>query len=390
MTPKSKSRLLLVLLLFLAAFATSTTSFAHAVGENYVFFNFREASMDGEFQIHIDDLRDKLGVPIPEDVENIEAVNQVIVETAPKIHAYIVENFSVGPEGEAPYDFEFVSAEFMSAEGGFGKYIFRSDTGALPDMLAIEHNMLYDDDKLHRGLVLVQYNEKTGINYGPEHAALIFSPSNRQQVLDLTDVPELVSTKEMIWQGVLHIWIGIDHILFLVALLLPTVLLLKEGSWQPVGSFRKGFFALLKIVTVFTVAHSVTLLLAALDIVQLNSRFVESMIALSIVLVAVNNITRTVRDGSLVVILVLGLFHGLGFATVMGHLPFRIPEVLKMVIRFNIGVELGQLVIVCLLFPALYLVRKHRLYVPVVLKGGSVVLILIAGYWFVQRALGLG
>lgn len=135
-------------------------------------------------------------------------------------------------------------------------------------------------------------------------------------------------------------------------------------------------------------AHSVTLLLAALDIVQLGSRFVESMIALSIVLVALNNITKTVREGSLFVILFLGLFHGLGFATVMGHLPFRINDLLKMVIRFNIGVELGQIVIVSLLFPLLFLIRRSSLYVPVVLHGGSAVLIAIAGYWFVQRALG--
>jgi hypothetical protein len=194
----------------------------------------------------------------------------------------------------------------------------------------------------------------------------------------------------MIWQGVLHIWIGIDHILFLLALLLPAVLRREEGRWIAVSSFRAALWNILKIVTVFTVAHSITLALAALEIVQVPSRLVESVIALSIVLVAANNIFGVVREGALWIILGLGLFHGLGFASVMGHLPFHMEKLIKVVIGFNIGVELGQMAIVCVAFPILFLMRKNRFYVPMILKGGSIVLALIAGVWFFQRALGLG
>jgi len=152
----------------------------------------------------------------------------------------------------------------------------------------------------------------------------------------------------------------------------------------------RALWNLLKIVTVFTVAHSITLLLAALGILDVPSRVVESIIALSIALVALNNITGRVREGSLLVVMTLGLFHGLGFAAVMGHLPFRTQDLLKAVLGFNIGVELGQMAIVAALFPVLYLLRTRPLYQPVVLKGGSALLILISGAWFVQRAFGLG
>ena len=118
----------------------------------------------------------------------------------------------------------------------------------------------------------------------------------------------------MVWQGMLHIWKGLDHVLFILALLLPTVLVQRGGVMQPVDDYKTSLWQLLKIITVFTLAHSVTLLLAALDIIKLNSRFVESMIALSIILVAANNLSQTVKRGSLLVILFLGLFHGLGFA----------------------------------------------------------------------------
>ena len=153
--------------------------------------------------------------------------------------------------------------------------------------------------------------------------------------------------------------------------------------------FHTALWNLLKIVTVFTFAHSITLLLAALGLLSVPSRFVESMIALSIILVAWNNITGKVRGGALWVILFLGLFHGLGFASVMGHLPFRMGDLLKSVVAFNVGVELGQVAIVVALFPLLWILRKRPAYVPLVLKACSAALILVAGFWFVQRAFGI-
>ena len=114
------------------------------------------------------------------------------------------------------------------------------------------------------------------------------------------------------------------------------------------------------------------------------------MIALSIVLVALNNIFPKVREGSLWIILGLGLFHGLGFASVMGHLPFRMVDILKTVIGINIGVELGQVAIVAVLFPLLYALRGTEAYRTWILRGMSAVLLAVAAWWFAQRALGLG
>jgi hypothetical protein len=249
--------------------------------------------------------------------------------------------------------------------------------------------MLYEDDWFHRGLLLVEYNTKTKTHHGEEYIAMVFGPASGDHVLDLTAVPGVLRARDMIWQGVLHIWIGIDHILFLVALMLPTVLVLTSRSWMPVAGFRRALWNLLRIVTVFTIAHSITLLLAAMGVLDVPSLLVESVIALSIVLVSLNNLTGLVKEGSLLIILCLGLFHGLGFASVMGHLPLRVESLLKGVVGFNIGVELGQLAIVSVVFPLLFLLRRQALYVPVVLRGGSAVLVVIAAAWFVQRAFGL-
>lgn len=365
--------------------ASQRITLAHSMGENYVFINFRDDRIDGRFEIALKDL-EELGLKVDAGAGALASVR----ESAPRVHDYITRHFSIRPEGGSAYVLEFTTQDVLQLpQGVFAQYHFRAAVDRLPDGVQIHHSMLYDRDRLHRGLLLVEYNARTGINYGPETAAMVFGPVSSDQRLDLTSIPTLLGARDMIWQGVLHIWMGIDHVLFLVALMLPTVLVVTGDSWRPVPGFPKALWNLLKIVTIFTIAHSLTLLLAALGVLDIPSRLVESVIALSIVLVALNNITGKVRGGSLLAILGLGLFHGLGFATVMGHLPFRTVNLLKNILGFNIGVELGQMAIVAALFPALFLLRKLPLYMPVVLKGGSAVLILISGVWFVQRALGL-
>jgi hypothetical protein len=294
---------------------------AHATGEDYIFVNFRDDGIDGRVEIHFSDLESKLGLKLAGGADALASVRA----TAPRVIDYIRRHFSIRPEGGDAYELEFTTQEVLELpQGRFAQYNFRARTGLLPDHLQIHHSMLYEgDDRLHRGLLLVEHNARTNIDYGPEYVAMVFGPVTTDQLLNLASIPSMLVPRDMVWQGVLHIWMGIDHVLFLIALMLPTVLVLKGDSWGPVAGFPRALWNLLKIVTVFTIAHSMTLLLAALGILNVPSRLVESAIALSIILVALNNITGKVRAGSLLAILGLGLFHGLGFATVMGHLPFR-------------------------------------------------------------------
>jgi len=360
---------------------------AHAQGEDYVFLSFHDRTIEGRFEVHVDDLREKLGLTID---ENVDGGLPDVVAAAPTVEAYLRDGFSIGPEGGAPYALTFTANSVTALpQGTFAQYDFSVDTGPLPDRLAIDYSMFSEGDRLHRGLVLVQYNARTDTTYPGEHTALVFSPNNASQTLDLTAIPSIMAPRDMVVQGVWHIWIGIDHILFLVALMLPTVLVAGDRGWRPADRFSRALWNLLKIVTVFTIAHSATLILAALDFVRLPSRLVESVIALSIILVALNNVFRRVKHGSLLVILGLGLFHGLGFASVMGHLPFRMVDLLRVVVGFNIGVELGQIAIVASIFPVLFLLRRSSAYEPLVLRGVSMVLVAVAGWWFMARALGL-
>lgn len=175
---------------------------------------------------------------------------------------------------------------------------------------------------------------------------------------------------EFLKLGIVHIFIGGDHIAFLIALLLT------GGST----------LTIVKIVTAFTAAHSVTLSLAALDVVTLNPTVVEAGIALSIVYVAAENLVTQRREGRWVVSFLFGLVHGFGFAGVLRELALPSSALVASLVSFNVGVELAQVAIVVLVVPALYALTRTRLHAPLT-RVASVVILSLGLFWLYQRTL---
>jgi len=170
--------------------------------------------------------------------------------------------------------------------------------------------------------------------------------------------------------GVEHILGGWDHLLFLFGLLL------RGGSW----------LALAKIVTAFTLAHSVTLALAVFDVVILPDRLVEAVIALSIAFVAAENLfLRPVVSRRWLVSFCFGLVHGFGFSTVLREMRLPSQGLLLSLLGFNVGVELGQGLVVALAFPALALIKRTAWERRVVWSSSAAIL-LIGVVLFVERA----
>lgn len=377
---------LLVAAIIFAAFAEE--SYGHATGESYVWLNVEESRITGRVEINLDDLRSKLDLPIPESDDDRMAALEAHRDEA---LTYINKHFRIEADGEQiPVEFtEIGLLDLTAEEGSYAQYFYTTPKGDVPDEVTLLNSLFVEDDFIHRSLVCVERNQKSGQEFRGEFAAMVFSATNPVQTLDLTNIETLMRPRDFIWQGVLHIWIGLDHILFIITLLLPAVLFYRDSSWQPVPGFKSAFWNILRIVTIFTVAHSITLSLAALGLISLPSWIVESVIALSIVLVALNIIRPWFHNKTWIVIFGFGLFHGMGFASVMGELPFRMVHLVKILIGFNLGVELGQLAIVAVVFPVIFFLRKHQVYVPVILRGGATLTGLVACYWFGERAFGL-
>ena len=185
--------------------------------------------------------------------------------------------------------------------------------------------------------------------------------------------------------GMDHIFIGTDHILFVLVLLLPAVMVfsLAEG-WAPVQSFGAGLWRVIKIATSFTIAHSITLALGGLGIVELPSKLVETIIALSIVATAFHNLKPIFANREALIAFAFGIFHGFGFAGLLSDLGVGRGQRVLSLFGFNVGVEIGQAFIILLLFPALYLLRRTTLY-PWILRVGSMLLALVATIWAIER-----
>jgi hypothetical protein len=146
----------------------------------------------------------------------------------------------------------------------------------------------------------------------------------------------------------------------------------------------------LKVVTAFTLAHSITLTLAALGVVSLPSRVVESVIAASVVLAALDNLWGRLERRRWAMAFAFGLVHGFGFASVLADLGLPQDALVLALVGFNVGVELGQLAIVLVFLPVAFALRATAFYQVGVLKGGSIVIALLAAWWFAERAFDLG
>ena len=249
--------------------------------------------------------------------------------------------------------------------------------------LKAAYSMLFDVDPSHRGLV-------QWVAPGVDTAqALVFGTESAEQVLALQPGGIWQTLKQYIKDGVWHIWIGYDHILFLLALLLPAVLLRKNGQWEPAPTLRGAFIEVVKVVTAFTVAHSITLTLASLQIITLPSRLVESVIAASVVLAALNNLRGTIEGRRWIMAFVFGLVHGFGFASVLADLGLPQNALILALVGFNVGVEIGQLTIVAVFLPLAFWLRRTRFYRVGVLIGGSLLVALLASWWLAQRLFDL-
>jgi hypothetical protein len=249
--------------------------------------------------------------------------------------------------------------------------------------LTARYSLLFDVDPSHRGLV-------QWISPGSTSSqALVFGTESAEQSLALAPQGGWRTLYQYLVDGVWHIWVGYDHILFLLALLLPSVLVHRGKQWEGVARPGPAVTDVVKVVTAFTLAHSITLSLAALQVISLPSRLVESAIAASVVLAALNNLRGTIESKRWVLAFCFGLIHGFGFASVLTDLGLPQQALVLALVGFNLGVEVGQLAIVAVFLPLAFSLRRTRFYRVGVLKAGSLMVALLAGWWFVQRAFDL-
>lgn len=367
-----------LLVLFLALFPRPST--AHTPSETYLSVQVDGTNLTARWDVALGDLHQSMGLDatkVPanrsEELQAREEALALDVAAGLEIRAnsnlvgLTVTDYTTLPLNDVEYarlifTGSAVNGRIESVEINAGS-VFRVDTN-MHGLLRVENAGRVD---------AVAFNQDA-----PSHAFQLASNEGR-----------LGRWMTFIWEGVWHIWIGFDHILFLLALLLPAVLQREQREWRGVDSLRPAFMNVLKIVTAFTVAHSVTLTLAAFDLINLPMRLVESVIAASVAVAAANNLWPMTRGKSWMMAGGFGLIHGFGFASVLGDLGLERANLAAALVGFNLGVEFGQLVIVALFLPVAFALRGTAIYRAGVFKIGSVLIVLIALLWMAERMFGV-
>jgi hypothetical protein len=401
---------LTVFSVFFAAFFASTSALAHKPSDSYLTMSVPKEGADVTVRWDIA-LRD-LDYVLQLDRDNDGALTWGEVRArGDDITKYATANLALSSK-DKPCALT-TTAPMQLDKHSDGTYAVLSlsaaCSAALSDALQVKYSLLFDVDPSHRGLVQwLPPGSASKDGKADEALSVILGTESATQNLPFQPPSQWQSFKQYVVEGVWHIWIGFDHILFLLSLLLPAVLVfsknetvrpeLVEGFQHaqperkhllPAESFWGAFKEVLKVVTAFTLAHSITLSLAALGYISLPSRLVESVIAASIIVAAISNIRGNLDTKRWVMAFGFGLIHGFGFASVLADLGLPQNALVTALIGFNVGVELGQLAIVAVFLPLAFWLRATKFYQVGVFKWGSVLIALMALYWLVQRAFDL-
>jgi hydrogenase/urease accessory protein HupE len=382
-----------VILLLLGLLIWVPTVCGHNASSAYLELHHTNATLRIRFEVAIRDIDDLLnldanadGFVVWEEIRSRESEFLREVDRTVK--------FSAGSDPLAVVDEG--SSAVRRAEGGYVRFDRRID-GVSGNRLRLEYGLFAVRDPLHRALV--KFEDESGMQ------TAVVGPSGSVAEFAMAEEGRASGAMGFFREGVHHIRTGYDHLAFLFALLLPAVLRRSESGWKPVEDAREAVVPVVRIVSAFTMAHSMTLGLAAAGWVRLPERWVESAIAGSIlVAVAANAFGKSEAAGKgwvpriravwlgqpATVALVFGWIHGFGFAGALGELGLKQGDLVVPLLCFNLGVESGQLACVAVFLPVAYQLRNQAFYRRFLLPVGSLLIALTACGWLVDRVLDLG
>ncbi len=353
---------------------------AHARDQSYLYLDVARTTLGGELEIAHNDLERVLGLDLGGDRD---AQLTELLANADAIEDYMVDNISIV---EPNWTIDFTELSLFEEEDGYAVFAFDVDTGGaeVPREFEVTFEPFLDEIGDRDHVLFISNDWDNGVFENVTEGILVFDGGSRTQTVDLGNTSQWNNFTGSVELGFDHIKTGPDHILFMLALVLPSVLVFST-LWKPAAAFGPAFWRVLKIMTMFTIAHSITFSLAGLDILPLPSpRITESIIALSIAAAALHNIRPIIVNQEWTLAFVFGLFHGMGFASLVESLDISRSTQLVSLLGRNVGIEIGQAVVIALVFPGLYLLRRTRFFQPFFVVM-SVLLSIVSIGWGYER-----
>ncbi|MEH7505667.1 HupE/UreJ family protein [Neobacillus drentensis] len=359
---KKRSFLSMFIIMILLFFGTATTSLAHSIDMSYSDLNIEGNEILYDLFIEQGDLFPQFGT----DLDNL--VNDELASQ--KIESYLQKGLRIDADSK-PLTMELVSMNMAQKGVVRGvEFQLRFIADEEIEQFNLHYDLVFDDAPAHTSVLMVhagEYFQQDMID-STNRDILINLPQDQPQDQH-QDQPKIGA---VLWKyfklGIKHILTGYDHLLFLLSLVL----------------IATRFKDALKIVTAFTIAHSITLFLVATDRIQANSHWVEALIALTICYVAVENMFVQKAKWRWLLTAIFGLIHGMGFAGALAETGLPKSNMIGSLLTFNLGVETGQLLILCLVLPLLIWLRRFPWYRKMMISTSCLIFVL-AFYWLIQR-----
>jgi hydrogenase/urease accessory protein HupE len=289
---------------------------------------------------------------------SLEAMDTYLREHQTQVENYVFSQMKLYADG-VPLDGHMVQLRATdSGNRPFAEAEITYPAKQAPELLSLSYNLIFDDvDQGHANYAVLSLNG--------HREEFIMTYEFRE--VKLGEMSLLRAAKQFLLHGMEHLFTGYDHMLFLLGLMLGA----------------RSIKQILAVVTAFTAAHSVTLILAGLHIVSLPAKFVEPVIAFSIIYVALNNLFYRKFNHNIWLAFGFGLVHGFGFAGTLSELRLDSGQLVSSLLFFNVGIEFGQVLLVLLLFPLIQYLRNVKFKWPV--PAISVTISLFGLIWFIQR-----
>ena len=357
---------------------------AHTTEDPYLYLFVTETTVDGRMELSVADLERVLGRSLGSDDQ---AIKGELDRSAAEIQAYAGQHLEIGAAG-AKWIVAFGDIELFRERDDLAfaviPYVAEVPNGQVPVTLDVRFDPFFDDIGGRDGLLLITGGWTAGAYDRDAEALVTFTDDRAAQTIGLGDRTQWQNFSSSITLGIDHIRTGPDHIMFVIALLLPSVLIFAHG-WKPMPGFGGALWRVLKIATFFTLAHSITFTLAGMGWLPLPpAKVVESVIALSIAAAALHNLRPVLPNREWALSFVFGLFHGMGFASLVADLEVSRTSQLISLLGRNVGIEIGQVVVILVAFPSLFLLRRTSWYRPI-LTIGSTVLAVLSVTWMIER-----
>ena len=359
---------------------------AHKASDSYLQIDVVPAGIEVRWDIALRDL--DVAIDLDGDADGKLTWGEIRAAW-PRIEAYATQRLAI--EGCA---LTATGRGLERRNDGAYAVLYLTSPCVLPAQPRIAYALFAEVDPTHRGIAKVQRPgagvvlsvlEPTVASASRSEGASASGSATPASGADATKTPPSPSRWEFLGEGIRHILTGYDHVLFLLCLLLPSVMRRTPTGWRPVEKLSQAVWPVVGIVSAFTVAHSITLGLAALKIVSLTPSFIEPAIAVTIILAALDNVLPIFPVRRVVVTFFFGLIHGFGFAAVLSELNLPRAAFAWTLLQFNVGLEVGQLLIVAVATTALFTLRLWRGYARIVIGGGSIVAIVIGALWLIER-----